>query len=72
MEVKNVTLALVFALLFVTSSAQAQTVPEQDTICVPVEQLQSMQREVENLRRRDSINTEIKRNLRAQVWSWKR
>lgn len=52
--------------LFAVPNAEAQ-IAEQDTICVPVVKLQQMRQEVETLRRRDSINTEIKRNLRAQV-----
>lgn len=61
-------LALLVAVLslFAAPDAEAQ-IAEKDTICVQVVQLQQMRQKVENLRRRDSINTEIKRNLQAQV-----
>lgn len=51
-------------LLFGANAAQAQPA---DTLCVPVDQLQQLQQDVERLERRDSLNVDIKRNLRAQV-----
>jgi uncharacterized protein (DUF3084 family) len=65
-KVRTAAAAVIFALLIAlgASSAKGQL---RDTVCVPVEQLSEARQEVENLRRRDSLNTRLVSNYRAQV-----
>lgn len=68
--VRNVVIAafLSLALAFSPQESAAQLKkPDRDTVCVPVVQLQRMRKEVTELRRRDSVNADIKENLRSQV-----
>jgi hypothetical protein len=60
------TLLAAFLLALTALPAPGQT-PEQDSVEVPLHQLQEMREEVQMLRHRDSVRADIIRNLRSQI-----